>query len=81
MIDSLLYLTASHPDLCNNVGVCARYKENSKKSHMMAIERIIKYVNGTDDYGLCNSFDTNAYLAGFDDADWEENTDDREKHI
>ena len=25
MIGSLLYLTASHPDICYSIGVCARY--------------------------------------------------------
>ena len=30
MIDSLLYLIASRPDISYSVGVCARYQANSK---------------------------------------------------
>ena len=52
MIGSLLYLTASRPDICYSVGVCARYQANPKESHLSAVKRIIKYVNGTADYGL-----------------------------
>ena len=31
MIGSLLYLTTSRPNICFNVGVCARYQENLKE--------------------------------------------------
>ena len=44
MIDSVLYLTASRPDINYSVGVCARYQANPKESHMTALKRIIKYV-------------------------------------
>ena len=38
MIGSLLYLTASRPDICSSVGVCARYQANPKESHLAAIK-------------------------------------------
>ena len=41
MIDNLLCLTASRPDISYNVGVCARYQANPKESHMIALNRII----------------------------------------
>ena len=52
MIGSLLYLTASRPDISYNVGVCARYQANPKESHMIALKRIIKYVKTTADFGV-----------------------------
>ena len=52
MIGSLLYLTASRPDIAFSVGVCARYQANPKESHVGAVKRIIRYVNGTADYGI-----------------------------
>ena len=52
MIGSLLYLTASRPGICFSVGVCARYQGNPKESHLAAVKRIIRYVNGTADYGI-----------------------------
>ena len=77
MIGSLLYLTASRPDICFSVGMCARYQANPKESHLAAVKRIIRYVNGTVDYGIWFSKDTNSGLAGYNDADWAGNVDDR----
>ena len=50
MIGSLLYLTASRPYISYSVGVCARYQENPKESHMIALKRIIKYVKAIVDF-------------------------------
>ena len=38
---------------------------------------IIRYVNGTPDYGLWYSKDSNACLASYSDADWARSVDDR----
>jgi hypothetical protein len=52
MIGSLLYLTASRPDIAFSVGVCARFQANPKESHLTAVKRIIRYVNDTLPYGI-----------------------------
>ncbi|XP_065629150.1 uncharacterized mitochondrial protein AtMg00810-like [Quercus suber] len=77
MIGSLLYLTASRLDISYSVGVCARYQANPKESHMTALKRIIKYVKTTAEFGVWYSKDTNSVLAGYSDADWAGNADDR----
>ena len=77
MIGSLLYLTASRPDICYSVGVCARYQGNPMESHVTAVKRIIRYVNSTVDFGIWFSKDTNANLVCYSDADWAGNADDR----
>ena len=77
MIECLLYLTASRPDIAFGVGVCSRFQSNPKVSHLNAIKRIIKYVGGTCDYGLFYSKGSNLPLVGFSDSDWASNTDDR----
>ena len=41
IIGSLLYLTASRPDIAFSVGVCARYQAAPKESHLIAVKRII----------------------------------------
>ena len=69
MIGSLLYLTASRPNISYSVGVCARYQANPKESHMTALKRIIKYVKTTVEFGVWYSKDTNDILAGYFDAD------------
>ncbi|XP_024006500.1 uncharacterized protein LOC112083013 [Eutrema salsugineum] len=78
MIGSLLYLTASRPDLCLSVGICARYQAKPKQSHLEAVKRIIKYVMGTVDLGIWYSKGSNQNLVGYCDADWAGSADDRE---
>ena len=52
MIGSLLYLTASRLDIAFSVGVCARFQAAPKESHLTAVKRIIRYINGTSDYRI-----------------------------
>ncbi|XP_062029072.1 uncharacterized protein LOC133745095 [Rosa rugosa] len=77
MIGSLLYLTASRPDISYNVGVCARFQANPKESHLEAVKRIIRYISGTVNCGIFYTFDTNVEIAGYSDADWGGNLKDR----
>ena len=77
IIGSLLYLTTSRPDIAFSVGVCARYQATPKESHLTAVKQTIRYINGTPDYGLWYSQDSNACLVGYSDADWAGSVDDR----
>ena len=77
MIGSLLYLTASRPDISYNAGVCAKYQANLKESHMIALKRIIKFFKTTADFGVWYSKDTNDVLAGYSDIYKAENANDR----
>ena len=80
MIGCLLYLTASCPDISFSVSVCARFLTKPKNSHLTTVKRIIKYVNGTSDFGLFYSKELNVSLAGYSDTDWAGNVDDKKKH-
>ena len=44
---------------------------------MIALKRIIKYVKITVEFGVWYSKDTSDVLAGYSDADWAGNADDR----
>ncbi|KAK6161335.1 hypothetical protein DH2020_004716 [Rehmannia glutinosa] len=77
MIGSLLYLTASRPDISYSVCVFARYQSCPKESHLKVVKIIIRYINGTTKLGILYSSDTNTNLAGFSDADWAGDVDDR----
>ncbi|GJT68034.1 retrovirus-related pol polyprotein from transposon TNT 1-94 [Tanacetum coccineum] len=52
MIGSLLYLTASRPDIMFSVCLCARFQEAPKTSHLEAVKRIFQYIKGTTHLGL-----------------------------
>jgi hypothetical protein len=77
MIGSLLYLTASRPDTTFDVGVCARYQAGPKMSHLTQVKRILKYINGTSDYGILYSHSANSKLIGYCDDDWAGSANDR----
>ncbi len=58
LIGSLLYLTASRPDIVFSVGICARYQSDPKKSHLSAVKRILRYLRGTTNIRLWYSRDS-----------------------
>ena len=70
MIGSLLYLTASRPDIVFSVGLCARFQANPKESHMTTVKRILRYLKGTTDLRLWYPKGSNFNLVGYVDADY-----------
>ncbi|KAJ9566613.1 hypothetical protein OSB04_002579 [Centaurea solstitialis] len=69
IIGSLLYLTASRPDIMFATCFCARFQANPKESHMLAMKRILRYLKGTPNRGLWNPKESGFELVAFSDAD------------
>ncbi|KAJ9544937.1 hypothetical protein OSB04_024644 [Centaurea solstitialis] len=62
IIGSLLYLTASRPDIVFSTGVCARFQCDPRDSHLSAVKRILRYLKGTPDwYPKDSGFELIAY--------------------
>ncbi|XP_070005273.1 secreted RxLR effector protein 161-like [Nicotiana sylvestris] len=70
IIGSLLYLTASRPDIVFSVGLCARFQSNPKESHLKAAKRILRYLKGTQNLVLYYQSGDNFNLIGYADADY-----------
>ncbi|KAK2388390.1 putative mitochondrial protein [Trifolium repens] len=70
MIGSLLYLTASRPDIVFSVGLCARFQSSPKESHLIAVKRIFRYLVGTQNVGLWYKKGTHFDLQAYCDADY-----------
>jgi hypothetical protein len=70
MIGSLLYLTTSRPDITLAVRNRARHQANPKLSHLIQVKRILRYINGTSDYGLLYVHDHNFKLIGYYGVGW-----------
>nr|XP_009767333.1 PREDICTED: uncharacterized protein LOC104218513 [Nicotiana sylvestris] len=77
IIGSLLYLTASRPDIMFSVCKCVRFQLASKESHLTAVKRIIRYLIGTSELGLWYDCSNNFALRGFSDADFASDKTDR----
>ncbi|WVZ97826.1 hypothetical protein U9M48_043336 [Paspalum notatum var. saurae] len=69
MIGSLLYLTATRPDIQFAVYLCARYQASPRTSHRQAVKRIFRYLKFTPELGLWYSSGSSLSLKGFSDAD------------
>ncbi|GJX99441.1 putative ribonuclease H-like domain-containing protein, partial [Tanacetum coccineum] len=65
MIGSLMYLTASRPDIMFAVCTCSRFQVTPKSSHLSAVKRIFRYLKGKPKLGLwyprVSSFDLESY--------------------
>ena len=70
MIGSLLYLTASRPDILFSVCICARFQSDPRESHLTAVKRIFKYLKGTTNLGLFYRKSSDYSLVGYCDADF-----------
>ncbi|GJT39011.1 retrovirus-related pol polyprotein from transposon TNT 1-94 [Tanacetum coccineum] len=77
MIGSLMYLTASKPDIMLAVCACARFHVAPKTSHLLAIKRIFRYLKGKPTLGLWYSRDSPFELVAYTDSDYAGATQDR----
>jgi hypothetical protein len=68
MIGSLLYLTATRPDIQFSVCMCARFQVSPRTSHRQAVKRIFRYLRHTPDFGLWYSASSSLAIHGFSDA-------------
>ena len=70
MIGSLLYLTASRPDIMFSVCLYARFPSNPKESHLNVVKRVLKYLIGTMHLGLWYPKATHLNITSYSDADF-----------
>ena len=70
MIGSLLYLTASRPDIMFSLCLCSRYQSCSKESHLLAIKRIFRYLKDTSSLGLWYPKGSSFALHAYSDTDF-----------
>ncbi|KAG6502423.1 hypothetical protein ZIOFF_042316 [Zingiber officinale] len=77
IIGSLMYLTATRPDIMHAVSLISRYMESPKEIHLQAAKRIFRYLKGTIEYGLFYKKNEKSDLIGFTDSDYAGDLDDR----
>ncbi|GJU28662.1 ribonuclease H-like domain-containing protein [Tanacetum coccineum] len=67
---SLQYLTFTRPDITYVVQHVCLYMHDPREPHFSALKRILRYVQGTLDYGLQLFSSTTDSLIAYSDADW-----------
>jgi hypothetical protein len=70
MIGSLLYLTATRPDIQFTVGLCARFQAFPCSSHRTTIQRVFRYLKHTSEFRIWYSASSSLDLVNFSDADF-----------
>nr|GEX52783.1 hypothetical protein [Tanacetum cinerariifolium] len=70
MIGSLMYLTASRPDITFVLCACARFQVTPKTSHLYAVKRIFRYLKGQPKLGLWYPKDSPFNLEAYSDGDY-----------
>ncbi|GJT07573.1 reverse transcriptase domain-containing protein [Tanacetum coccineum] len=70
MIRSLMYVTASRPDIMFVVCACARFQVTPKTSHIHTVKRIFRYLKGQPKLGLWYPRDSPFDLEDFSDSDY-----------
>nr|GFA81895.1 uncharacterized mitochondrial protein AtMg00810-like [Tanacetum cinerariifolium] len=69
MVESLMYLTASRPDLVFAVCMCARYQAKPTKKHLEVLKRVFRFLKRTINCGLWYPKDTAMALTAYAYAD------------
>jgi hypothetical protein len=62
MIGSLLYLTATRPDIQFSVCLCARFQVSPRTSRRQVVKQIFRYLRDTPDFGLWYSMSSSLAL-------------------
>ncbi|RVW47108.1 Retrovirus-related Pol polyprotein from transposon TNT 1-94 [Vitis vinifera] len=63
------------PDIAYAIGRLSRYTQSPNQDHWTAVRRVLKYLRGTINYGLCFC-GFPSVLEGFSDANWISNLDE-----
>ena len=77
MIDSLIYITTSRPNIMFSICICARFQPCPKESHLVAVKRKFRYLIDTHDLGIFYPRGIAFELNGFSNVDYAECKVDR----
>ena len=77
LVGSMMYLTATRPDIMFAVSLISRYMSTPTELHLMAAKRILRYLQGTAGFGILYAKGGNNELIGFTDSDYAGCLEDR----
>ena len=77
IIGSLMYLTNTRLDICFVVNTLSQYLVEPRHVHLIATKHVMRYLNGTLDFGLCYTGDHDFISVGYTDSDWARSVSDR----
>jgi hypothetical protein len=81
LIGSLMYLTTTRPDIMYAVSLLSRFMESPKDTHWKVGKRILRYIAGSVNEGICYTSSENDCLIGYTDNDFAGSIDDEKAHL
>jgi hypothetical protein len=70
MIDFLMYLTVTRPDIQFTVCLCACFQTSPRSSHQISVQQIFRYLKHTPECEIWYSASSSLDIVGFSDADF-----------
>ncbi|XP_039125727.1 uncharacterized mitochondrial protein AtMg00810-like [Dioscorea cayenensis subsp. rotundata] len=70
LVGRLLYATHTGPDISYAVGILSMFVSSPSKLYFDSGKRVLRYLRGTQDYGIWYSGSSEYKLVGFSDSDW-----------
>jgi hypothetical protein len=70
LVEKLIYLSHTRPDIANVVGVVSQFMHNPSEDHMGVVIRILRYLKGTPSKGIKFEKNRHVEIEGYTDADW-----------
>ena len=71
IVGSLIYLTATRPDLMFTVSLISRYMGKPTELHLQAVKRALRYLKGTINFGIFYKKGGSESLVGYADSDYD----------
>ena len=76
LIGNLLYLTSTRPDIMFAASLLSRFMQKPSQVHFEVAKRVLRYLQGTMDYGIMYKFGGGLNLIFYSDSDWAGSIDD-----
>lgn len=74
IVGSLRFICHTRPEISYAVGLVSRFMSNPRQSHLMAAKRVLRYLKGTQGYGVLFPHQeregTGLQLVAYSDSDW-----------
>ncbi|KAG8501432.1 hypothetical protein CXB51_003747 [Gossypium anomalum] len=77
IVGALQYVVITRPDIAFSVNKVCQFMHRPLDTHFKAVKRILRYLQGTLDYGLHFHRTTKFVLEGYSDSSWGSDIDDR----
>ena len=76
LVELLIYLTNTRPDMVHAASIVSRYMSKPNKAHFSIAKIILRYMKGIKTFSIFYELKYDSNLIGYTDSDWVGNVDD-----